>query len=263
MKMFMVGGAVRDEILGTPSKDIDFTVVLDQYDDKESFVTNGPQMCHDPFGVMVHLLRGMGFNIFLESPEYLTARAQFPDKSVIVPGTDINFATSSLTADFVLARKESDYKDGRRPDVVEPGTLEDDLARRDFCMNAIAKDSNGNLIDPFNGLQDIENRVISAVGDPFERLSEDALRAVRALRFSVTKGFSIDNELKFAMESASVLDSIVHNISDDRIRAELSKMFRFDTLASVRGLSAYPMLTEAMFSGAVSLDATMKQRGRG
>lgn len=139
----------------------------------------------------------------------------------------------------------------------------DDLARRDFTMNAIAKSADGTFIDPFNGRQDIDESVIRAVGDAFDRLSEDALRAVRALRFSVTKGFRIDTEVKFAMESARVLDAIVNNISDERIEKELSTMFRFDTLESIGALHSFPLLTEAMFAGSVSLDATMKTKGRG
>lgn len=266
MKMYEVGGCIRDEILGVRSKDIDFSVVLSPVDfPKEGTVVRMPT----PFEVMVGNLKEMGFKIFLETPEHLTVRAQFPGKGYTVKHTDGFFRPyederfRGLTADFVLARKEGTYSDGRRPDSVEIGTLEDDLARRDFTMNAIAKDAQGNLIDPFDGVQDINDKVIRPVGSAFERLSEDALRAVRALRFSVTKGFRIDPELIFAMETAAVLDSISFKISDERINDELSKMFRFDTLGSLDALAAFPLLTRAMFSGSVSLDSTMKQRGRG
>lgn len=265
MEMFEVGGCVRDEILGVPSKDIDFCVVLDD-SDKMDFLEWSD---HNPFVTMVGNLEGMGFEIFLETPEYLTVRAQFPDRDIPVPGSfpnsqlAIKRVKKGITADFVLARKESDYTDGRRPDEVIPGTLEDDLARRDFTMNAIAKDSNGNFIDPHNGRADIDKRIIRAVGDPFERLTEDALRAARALRFSVTKNFMIDESLRFAMQSAAVIDSIKNNISDERIKDELSKMFRFDTPASLIALQRFPILTSAIFAGKVSLDATLKTKGRG
>lgn len=263
MKMFMVGGAVRDEILGIPSKDIDFSVVLGEF---EKILCKQDQI--SPFEFMVWELKRLGFHIFLETPEYLTVRAQFPigtgDFEIVnLAGGPAKPGKKRLTADFVLARKESDYSDGRRPDMVEPGTLEDDLARRDFTMNAIAKTSRGSYIDPHNGLQDINDKIIRAVGDPFERLTEDALRAVRALRFSVTKGFSIDRDLKFAMQSAAVLDAIVNKISDERINDELSKMFRFNTVASMFALMEYPALMGAIFFGTVSLDATMKTKGRG
>jgi tRNA nucleotidyltransferase/poly(A) polymerase len=255
MKMYEVGGCVRDEILGVPSKDIDFTVVLGEY---EKIFCLQDQI--GPFDLMVRELKRQGFNIFLETPEFLTVRAKFPKNS--------EFA--GTTADFVLARKESDYTDGRRPDKVEPGTLWDDLARRDFTMNAIAKDAAGFYIDPFNGQEHIRRGLIVAVGDPLERLREDALRAVRAVRFAVTKGFKIDDHpdryrfsLMTALEAPVVLDAIRNKISDERIQVELSKMFRYDTTASLKMLTKFPALTEAVFSGRVSLDATMKQKGRG
>lgn len=264
MKMYEVGGCVRDELLGVASKDIDFTVVLDDMDLRwrDTDAINSGIADPTPFENMAFRLTRMGFKIFLESPEFLTVRAQFP-KSGGNYMTVNHRDTAGLTADFVLARKESDYTDGRRPDNVEVGTLQDDLARRDFTMNAIAKDSEGNLIDPFNGQQDIEDRIIRAVGDPFDRLTEDALRAVRALRFSVTKGFNIDMELRFAMQDEQVLNAIKNKISDERIQVELSKMFRFDTHSSIRALFAFGLLTDAMFSGRVSLDATLKTKGRG
>lgn len=258
MKMYEVGGYVRDEILGIPSKDIDFSVVLDKGDlfkmDKAFY--GRPT----PFDYMVGELKSMGFEIFLETPEHLTVRAQFP-KGRSYNDRGHNYGTN--TADFVLARKEGTYSDGRRPDSVEPGTLEDDLARRDFTMNAIARDHEGNLIDPFNGQADIEARIIRAVGDPFKRLNEDALRAVRALRFSVTKGFKIDPDLEAALDDRDICEKIKYNISDERIQAELSKMFRFNTINSLYELSLRNRLTVALFSGTVSLDATMKTKGRG
>lgn len=250
MKMYEVGGCIRDEILGIPSKDVDFSVVLDGND----AVLMGDT---SPFEYMVNKLKHMGFEIFLETPEHLTVRAQFP-RSYMIAGDN-----KGLTADFVLARKEGTYTDGRRPDFVEPGTLEDDLARRDFTMNAIAKAPDGTLIDPFNGQMDIRMRQIRAVGDPMERLTEDALRAVRAVRFAVTKGFKIDPALAQAMESYPVWRAVKDNISDERIQVETSKMFRFDTRESLLILERFPALRTAMFSGSVSLDATMKTKGRG
>lgn len=257
MKMFQVGGFVRDEILGVESKDIDFTVVLE----REDLIASGSA---NPFNVMVQRLSQMGFKIFLETPDFFTVRAQFPNL-VIENGKvrESRHPHRRLTADFVLARKEGDYADGRRPDKVEVGTLEDDLARRDFTMNAIAKDESGNLIDPFNGQMDIRMRTIRAVGDPVERLTEDALRAVRAMRFSVTKDMRISEDLADAMEAFPVYASIKNNISDERIQQEVSKMFRYNTPKSLSVLHDFPALTGAIFSGRVSLDATLKTKGRG
>lgn len=257
MEMYEVGGCVRDRLMGIDNpRDIDFSVVLSPHE-VGAFGTAATSVDkHSAFEVMEMLLLRMGFELFTQarSPEHLTARGRFPKDDPKYP---------NMAADFVLARKEGGYSDGRRPDFVEVGTLEDDLARRDFSMNAIAMDRDGNFVDPFNGAQDIAEGVIRAVGSAFDRLSEDALRAVRALRFSVTKEFRIDREVEWAMESAAVLDAIGNKISDERIKDELSKMFRFDTLASLDALGRFPQLTRVMFSGKVSLDATMKQRGRG
>lgn len=253
MKMYMVGGAVRDEIMGHKSNDIDFTIELTDDDLVVNAIISDD---FDPFIIMVNELLDAGFKIFAETPDFFVAKGKFPK-------TPEFQHYNGLVADFVLARKESTYTDGRRPDLVEIGTLHDDLARRDFTMNAIAKAPDGTLIDPFNGRDDIDRRIIRAVGDPLVRLQEDALRAVRALRFSVTKGFTIQWELAHAMEVVSVLDAIENKISDERVMAELSKMFRFDTIASLEALNKFPQLTRAMFAGKVNLDATMKTKNRG
>ena len=187
MKIFMVGGCVRDEILGRHSKDIDFSVVVepkDQHPGDPDF-SFAP---HDPFEVMKRKLEFAGFKIFTENKEHLVIRAHVPKNE----GWVFADLPANTTADFVLARKEGTYSDGRRPDAVEPGTLHDDLARRDFTMNAIAKDEFGNFHDPFNGRADIAAHMIRAVGSPEDRFSEDALRILRAFRFSATLGFWIE-----------------------------------------------------------------------
>lgn len=265
MEIYEVGGCVRDEILGVQSKDIDYSVVLNDGDMVSRRTRAGQPYVPEPFDVMVELLEAKGFRIFLKTREHLTVRAQFPryngHPAVIKHGQP------GMTADFVLARKEGVYSDGRRPDTVEPGTLHDDLARRDFTMNAIAKftDKFGDTgyVDPFNGREDISKRLIRAVGNPMDRLTEDALRAVRAVRFAVTKGFMIEPTLVEALRSRQIADLVDTKISDERIAVELSKMFRYDTFASMQMLSNFPMLTHAIFSGRVSLDATLKTKGRG
>jgi tRNA nucleotidyltransferase/poly(A) polymerase len=264
MQMYKVGGCVRDDLLGLRSNDIDFSVVLEG--------NEGPFLGADPFRKMKYELEAMGFEIFLSIPEHLTIRARFPKADEIItmkfvsgpPRTMDISGFKGMTADFVLARKEGAYTDGRRPDHVEPGTLLDDLGRRDFTINAIAKAPDGSLIDPFNGQADLSNRLIRTVGDPFERLSEDALRAVRALRFALTKGMRIEGELeKVLLFNSEIHDAVAFNISDERISEELSKMFRYDSLEAMFLLHKYPALTGAMFTGKVSLDTTLKTRGRG
>lgn len=271
MRKYLVGGYVRDEILGVPSKDMDYTVVLEPQD----FYIRDGAFSRDPFMVMVTHLESMGFKIFLETREFLTVRAQFPKigDAVQTPdavkamgfgdtGTLRKSERAGVTADFVLARKESNYTDGRRPDKVEIGTLEDDLARRDFTMNAIAKDEAGNYIDPYDGIGDIERQVIRAVGNPMERLTEDALRAVRALRFMVTKGFDIAPSLAAAMQSPQVLKALENNIAVERIDEELRKAFRHDTLRTLYALEDFSALRAVLFSGRLSLEPTLKTRGR-
>lgn len=256
MEFFEVGGCVRDEIMGGKSKDIDFTVVLNEGDFPNSVLSVGGTT--DPFQIMENELRRRGFKIWQSNPKFLTIRAKFPKPSALVA---IKTEWAGLDADFVLARKERDYVDGRRPESVEVGTLLDDLARRDFSMNAIAKDSDGSLIDPFNGQRDIAMGIISAVGDPTERLSEDSLRAVRALRFMVTKNMTVDPGLRFAMQTAAVTTAVgSRTVADERIKDELAKMFAFDTVKSLRLLNEFPALTDAMFAGTVNLTSTMKER---
>lgn len=239
MQTFLVGGAVRDKLLGTPSKDLDYTVVLDERDLRHGL---------NPFPTMRYNLLAQGFEIFVETPEFLTIRARFPK----------DHPNRGTTADFVLARKESDYTDGRRPDVVEVGTLEDDLRRRDFTMNALAEDENGNLIDLFGGQRDIAEGVIRCVGNPQKRFEEDALRIVRALRFSVTKGFRIDPLTQaFIMR----LRDTVAGVSAERVREELTKMFNADPMLTVETLDSFQMFP-IIFDMGINFQPTMKARVR-
>lgn len=249
MEMFLVGGIVRDTILGLKPKDHDFTVVL-------------PAGTVEPYAFMRNVLIGRGVEIFVETPEFLTIRGRFSKDDREFPG---------IAADFVLARKDSAGSDGRRPDYVEPGTLLDDLARRDFTVNAmamskLARSNYGpefifDLIDPFGGYDDLNNMTLRFVGDPMTRIREDALRVMRAYRFVVTKGFTLDYVASEAIENNTREICVrLADISEDRRAEELSKMFRFDTLASLDILSKIPeYLRNAMFSGRVRLDSTLKR----
>lgn len=119
-------------------------------------------------------------------------------------------------------RRESGYSDHRRPDSVFPAeSLTDDLSRRDFTMNAMAYHPGEGLVDPFGGLDDIKNRIIRCVGDPYKRFSEDALRMLRAIRFSAQLDFSIDDDTRDAIAR---LSSDMSLISKERIQAELNKI---------------------------------------
>src|SRR5690606_36604279 len=100
-------------------------------------------------------------------------------------------------------RVDLDYRDGRRPSAVQfSRSIIDDLARRDFTINAIAWDpEDDEIVDPFGGREDVRARLVRAVGDPVERLREDALRALRAVRFATQLGFDIDLETWRAIEA--------------------------------------------------------------
>lgn len=243
MELYLVGGFVRDTLLGVRSKDMDFTVVL-------------PAGTMAPFVEMRKLLVARGVEVFVETPEFLTIRGRFGRDDVEFPGK---------AADFVLARKDSAGSDGRRPDFVIPGTLLDDLARRDFTVNAMALEGkldpwakNANLIDPFDGRSDLEARVLRFVGEPMTRIREDALRVMRALRFVVTKGFTMAPETVEVINNPEV-PVLLARVSEERRADELARMLAFDTEASLDVLASVPMgLRSAIFSGRVRLDSTLK-----
>ncbi len=227
MRIFQVGGSVRDEILGGQSKDIDYAVEAPSFED------------------MRKLIEDRGGKIFLESPEYFTIRANVPNMGV---------------CDFVLCRKDGTYSDGRHPDSVEVGTIHDDLARRDFTMNAIAKDENGCYLDPYRGIDDIKTRIIRCVGFPAQRFNEDALRMLRAIRFSVVLGFQIHIDIQSLLQQKAWVDKL-RTVSVERIREELHKMFKTNTYHSILTLASYQELSAFIFQKTdIWLDPTLKQK---
>jgi tRNA nucleotidyltransferase (CCA-adding enzyme) len=119
-------------------------------------------------------------------------------------------------------RKEGTYSDGRRPDTVDFGvSLEEDLARRDFTVNALAYDPDkGQMVDPYKGQEDLDAKILRAVGDPDERFREDALRMMRAIRLGAELGFAIEQATFIALANNA---DLLKNISKERIRDELTK----------------------------------------
>ena len=119
-------------------------------------------------------------------------------------------------------RKDGDYLDHRCPAQVRyVDEIEEDLARRDFTMNAVAMDNGGTLTDPFDGRADIAQKTIRSVGDPYLRFEEDALRMFRAFRFSAQLGFQIEKETLTAIKAQSHL---AKTLSAERVRDEIEKM---------------------------------------
>lgn len=234
IEMFEVGGCVRDDLLGLPSKDVDFVVIAPS------------------FGAMRdHVQNELGLKIHVEKPDFVTIRAGVPKGHWL--------RSRCSDADFVLARRDGPSTDGRRPDFVEPGTLEDDLARRDFTVNAIARcPKTGRIIDPHSGVDDLRARELTFVGCAQARIEEDGLRLLRGLRFSLTKNLTIVDPWVFNPLNAVQL---LRSVATERIVVELDKMFAFDSLETLRLLGQFPRLQDAIFSRAdLSLTASMKKR---
>ncbi|MGZ5273051.1 MAG: CCA tRNA nucleotidyltransferase, partial [Kaistella sp.] len=134
------------------------------------------------------------------------------------------FKHHGLDLEFVGARKESYAEDSRKP-AVETGTLEDDQKRRDFTINALAislnKDSFGELIDPFEGISDIENKIIRTPLEPSQTYSDDPLRMMRAIRFASTLNFKIEDR---SLESLKTEAERIRIVSMERIMVEFNKI---------------------------------------
>ena len=137
-------------------------------------------------------------------------------------------------------RKESPYMDGRHPDSVSFITdVEGDMERRDFTVNAICYNPKRGIIDCFGGREDIKNKIIRSVGDPETRFSEDALRMLRAVRFSATLGFEIEEKTAKAIKKCSLL---IKKVSSERIRDELNKILMSERPHYVLILHEYGLL---------------------
>jgi tRNA nucleotidyltransferase/poly(A) polymerase len=243
-KIFKVGGCVRDKFLGIKTKDIDFTFVLD---DLNKTVEEG-------FKEMEQWMVDQGFTIFLSSPEMFTIRAKFPS----------NHKFAKLDADFVMARKEVGYVEGTRRPILELGTLEDDLVRRDFTVNAMAEDEDGNLIDLFDGMWALENKILLTPLDPAQTFLDDPLRMIRAIRFSITKDFVIAPKVWASIFLPTLIDKLEKTVSGERIREEVVKMMQADTVKTLRLFSEIdkiePRFMEVVFSKGMWLKPTFEKK---
>ncbi len=183
-------------------------------------------------GFEVYLVGGCIRNILLEKEPKdwdLTTNATPEEILKIFPNGfyDNNFGTvgipvKSQIVEITTFRTERDYLDSRHPSSVQWGkTIEEDLQRRDFTINAMALDSKFQLVDPFHGQEDLKNKLIHAVGDSSKRFKEDALRLMRAIRFATQLGFTIEEKTWNSIVEDSVL---LERISGERIRDEFLKI---------------------------------------
>lgn len=188
---YIVGGCVRDLLLGTVPNDYDITTSA--------------------------------------TPDQI--------KSVFCNTVDTGIKHGTVTViedgyvcEVTTFRTESDYSDMRRPNSVKfVSDIKLDLSRRDFTVNAICYNPDTGIIDLFNSLEDLENKILRTVGNPQERFNEDALRIMRLFRFAATLDFEIEEETYAA---AIKLSPLLKNISHERIAAELKKAVLSDNISN-------------------------------
>lgn len=182
---YVVGGCVRDSILGIEPHDWDICTNAQPEQMKEVFVEYKVIETGLKHGTLTVMLNGIPYEI-------------------------------------TTFRKDGDYSDHRHPDSVEfTGDLTEDLKRRDFTMNAMAAGLDGKIIDPFHGQRDLEDCYIKCVGSANERFQEDALRILRALRFASRFGFGLETKTEKAIHTNKEL---LRNVSSERIQSELNQI---------------------------------------
>lgn len=230
IKLYEVGGSVRDRLLGLEHNDIDYAVECENYEEMKRNVEGK-----------------LGMKILSEKPEYGTLKAIKGQKNKSV--------------DFSICRKDGNYSDGRRPDKIEVADILTDLSRRDFTMNAIAifqssyssnlkqkeQEQKEEIIDPFGGVRDIRLKIVRCVGDTKTKLMEDPLRLLRALRFAVTKNMNLDEEIYTVMKDPAFIERLSScNLSIERRTEEIKKMFSYDTVSSLQIFNTLPLTIQTI-----------------
>ncbi|MBR2916915.1 MAG: CCA tRNA nucleotidyltransferase [Clostridia bacterium] len=191
---YIVGGCVRDCIMGKAPSDWDITTSA--------------------------------------TPEEITD--VFKDYKTILTGAKHGTVTAVINhfhIEITTFRTEGSYSDSRHPDyVLFTKSLKEDLSRRDFTMNALAYNEKTGLIDYFGGERDIENMIIRAIGDPDTRFSEDALRIMRAIRFASVLSFTIEEKTRLSIHKNALL---LDNIAKERIAVEFNKLLLGDYVEKI------------------------------
>ena len=205
---YVVGGSVRDSLIGRELGDFDITTSARPEETKAAF-------------------------------------SDFKTVDTGIKHGTVTLVLGGTPYEITTYRVDGDYKDSRHPDSVTfTNRLEDDLSRRDFTVNAMAYDGKGGLVDPFGGAIDAQRKTIRAVGDPYLRFGEDALRILRALRFASVLGFDIE---KTTADALIELSPSLKSISKERIYAEFKKLIM--GVDAVKILTEYRSVFELILSG--------------
>jgi poly(A) polymerase len=203
LEVYAVGGVVRDVLLGRTTTDFDFVTI-----GQGSGITLAEAVATDLGGRTVHVY-----------PKFGTAAIRLPSSRE---------NADDMVLEFVAARRES-YRSNSRNPIVEAATLEEDLRRRDFTVNAMAAnlhpDRYGEVVDLFDGLNDLENRMLRTPTAPVETFTDDPLRMIRAARFAAQLRFDLDDETFDALRAESHRIEI---LSQERITEELQKIMCAD-----------------------------------
>ncbi|GAB3511601.1 HD domain-containing protein [Spirosoma knui] len=232
VRAYVIGGFVRDLVLGRPSKDIDIVCI----------------------GSGIALAEAVGKAL-------RTNVAQFPNFGTAMLRTEHN--GQDWEVEFVGARKESYRSDSRKP-IVEDGTLEDDQNRRDFTINAMSISLNasqyGELIDPFDGLKDLKRKIIRTPLDPDVTFSDDPLRMMRAIRFASQLNFDIEPD---TFDAIVRMNERITIVSRERITDELNKTILSPTPSYGFKLLYHAGLLERIFPELVALKGVETIEGKG
>ena len=237
IRLFEVGGSIRDELMG-----------IDNPPDRD-FCAESPE----GWEALLAWCDANMERVFVVTPQFFTVRGRL---------------SNGDTIDVVMCRKDGASSDGRHPDEVESGTLLDDLARRDFTINAMAREVDpgtlvpmGGLIDPFEGRRCLLNRRLKCVGETSQRLEEDGLRVLRAARFAVTKGLVPDISLSRSLHNSNWWDFVALTVSIERIREEINKMMKHSTVETLRFLhnNCHPTAIDVLFE-TIWLKPTLEKR---
>ncbi len=246
VQAYMVGGFVRDKIIGRATKDMDIVCMGDGIELAKEvakyFDPKPPVSVFKNFGTAQVKLKADHHHKYFDNNES---------------------ANNVFEIEFASARKESYQLESRKPAIIQ-GTLEDDQNRRDFTINALAIDLSennyGKLIDPFNGLQHIEDGIIKTPLHPSKTFSDDPLRMLRAIRFSAQLKFNIDDETFSAIRQNAERINI---ISKERISDELNKIMMVDKPSAGWHLLSESNLLQFFFPQMMDLHGAENIDGKG